>query len=243
MRVMTIWPAPLRYAVDFALPPRCPGCGCVQASADAFCQSCWAQIVFLAAPWCSLCGLPFEHEVPGEPLCGACLADPPRYDLLRSAVSYGGLSADLVLKLKYSRGLGAARMMAGHMARLLPDPPKDLLVTPVPLHWTRLFARTYNQSVLIGAALARRLDRPFHPALLRRTRRTPPLRGLGAKARARAVQGAFALSERQRERVEGRALLLVDDVHTSGATSAACAALLKRRGARWVGVVAWARVL
>ena len=240
---MSGWAAPLRYAVDFALPPRCPGCGCVQDRADAFCLDCWAQLEFLSAPWCACCGLPFEHEVPGEPLCGACLAQAPRYDLLRSAVAYGGLSADLVLKLKYSRALGAARMMAGHMTRLLPDPAEDLLVTPVPLHWTRLFARTYNQSVLIGAALAKRLDRPFHPDLLRRTRRTPPLRGLGAKARARTVQGAFALPPGAKARIADRAVLLVDDVHTSGATSAACASLLKRGGARWVGVVTWARVL
>lgn len=235
--------APLRYAVDFALPPRCPGCGCVQSRSDAFCLDCWGQIDFLAAPWCSCCGLPFEHEVLGEPLCGACLAQTPRYDLLRSAVAYGGLSADLVLKLKYSRALGAAGMMAGHMARLLPDAPDDLLLTPVPLHWTRLFTRTYNQSVLIGGALARRLDRPFHPALLTRARRTPPLRGMGGKMRARTLQGAFKLNPRQAGRVKGRAVLLVDDVHTSGATGSACAGVLKRNGARWVGLLTWARVL
>lgn len=240
---MANWPAPFRYAVDFALPPRCPGCGCVQDRTDAFCLDCWRQIRFFAPPWCSLCGLPFEHEVPGEPLCGACLRQPPRYDLLRSAVHYGGLSADLVLKLKYSRALGAARMMAGHMARLVPDLPADVLVTPVPLHWTRLFGRTYNQSVLIGSGLARRIGAPFHPDLLRRVRRTPPLRGMGAKARARAVQGAFRLDQRRHVHVKDRAVLLVDDVHTSGATSSACAALLKRKGARWVGVITWARVL
>ena len=236
-------PQPLRQALDFVLPPRCPGCGCVQADAAAFCLDCWSQLKFLAPPWCHCCGLPFEHEVPGEPLCGACLAAPPRFDFLRSAVAYGGIATDLVLKLKYSRGLGAATMMAGHMARLLPDPPGDMLVTPVPLHWSRLAARTYNQSVLIGRALARRIDRPFHPDLIRRKRRTPPLRGLGAKARARTIQGAFGITQRQRRAIEGRAVLIVDDVHTSGATSAACAAILKRSGASWVGVVTWARVL
>ena len=240
---MASWNPVLRYAVDFALPPRCPGCGCVQDRSDAFCLSCWHQMRFLSAPWCHCCGLPFEHEVPGEPLCGACLAAPPRFDLLRSAVAYGGLSTELVLKLKYSRALGTARMMAGHMARLLPDMPDDALLTPVPLHWTRLFGRTYNQSVLIGQALASRLERPFHPALLTRCKRTPPLRAMGAKARARAVQGAFAMTDRQKALAAGRAIILVDDVHTSGATTSACASLLKRNGARWVGVVTWARVL
>lgn len=234
---------PLRRALDFALPARCPGCGMVQADGGAFCRNCWSQVRFLAAPWCTCCGLPFEREVPGEPLCGACLARPPRYDLLRSAVAYGGLSTELVLKLKYARSLGAARMMAGHMARLLPDLPDDVLVTPVPLHWTRLFQRTYNQSVLIGGGLAKRIGAPFEPDLLRRTRRTPPLRSLGAKARAHMVSGVFALRPSARRKIAGRAVLLVDDVHTSGATTAACAAALRRGGARWVGVVTWARVL
>ena len=79
--------------------------------------------------------------------------------------------------------------------------------------------------------------------MLRRAKATAPLRGMGAKARARAVAGVFAIAPDHRERLRVRHVVLVDDIHTSGATSDACTRLLRRAGASRVTILCWARVL
>lgn len=129
--------------------------------------------------------------------------------------------------------------MARRMVPLVPE-EADLFV-PVPLHRWRLWARGFNQSVAIAAALARLSGRAVDSSVLVRTRSTPSLRGLGHDARARAVRGVFAVTERAR--VAGRRVVLVDDVYTSGATADAATRALLRAGAASVTVLCWARVL
>lgn len=147
----------------------------------------------------------------------------------------------MALKLKYAGRLACAATMARAMARLMPADAE--LLVPVPLHRWRLWSRGFNQAGLIAASLSRAHDIPFAPDLLRRVKATPVLRGLGARARARAVAGAFALAPGASEALAGKTVVLVDDVHTSGATATACARLLKRGGAARVILLCWARVL
>ncbi|HEX8261982.1 MAG TPA: double zinc ribbon domain-containing protein, partial [Allosphingosinicella sp.] len=164
----------LRHLVDFALPPRCPGCGAITAEPHLFCAGCWRRLALLGDPCCARCGLPFEFG--GEGLCGACLADPPPFDRLRAAVAYGDVSRQVALKLKYSGRPGLAGTLAHFMLRHLTDgarqPP---LLVPVPLHRWRIWARGYNQAALIVSALERRGGGEAALDLLRRPRATPPL--------------------------------------------------------------------
>jgi ComF family protein len=237
--------AALRLALDFALPPRCPACGLITADPHRFCLDCWRSLTFLGEPCCACCGLPFDYEGAaggGETLCGRCLAEPPRYDRLRAAVGYGEVARRVALKLKYSGRPGVAETLATLMARHLRAEPGALLV-PVPLHRWRIWKRGYNQSALIAAALGRRSGIACDHHLLQRTRATPPLRGLGRRERAETVRGAFKVPADARKRLRGRAIILVDDVYTSGATAGACAKALKRGGAARVDVLCWARVL
>ena len=169
------------------------------------------------------------------------LADPPPHDGVRAAVAYGDVARSVALKLKYGRRLAVAQTMAGAMARLVPD-GADLLV-PVPLHRWRIWSRGYNQAALIAQALGKARGVPVERDLLRRVKATPVLRGLGHRGRAKAVAGAFALAPGAAGRIEGRTVVLVDDVHTSGATAAACTRILKRGGADRVILLCWARVL
>ncbi len=112
-------------------------------------------------------------------------------------------------------------------------------VVPVPLHRWRLWSRGFNQAALVGGAIAAASGLQLNADLLVRKRATPPLRRLSAKRRADAMRGVF----RTTARVDGGTVWLVDDVYTSGATTNACAAALKRAGAERVIVLAWARVL
>jgi len=224
--------------LDFALPPRCPGCGIIVDQVESFCAECWRQVAFLGDSGCEACGLPLEGTDAGT--CAACLARPPRIARTRAAVAYDDISRRLVLALKYSRKVALARTMARYMAPLV-QAGEDRLLVPVPLHRGRLWQRGFNQSLIIARALSKRTGVAVAPALLARTRRTPPLKGMSAQQRRRTVAAAFKV--RDPAAIDGRIIVLVDDVLTTGATAEACARALRRAGAARVELISWARVL
>ena len=117
------------------------------------------------------------------------------------------------------------------------------LVVPVPLHWTRLFSRRYNQSALLGRVVAKIRGITLAPDLLARCRPTPPQGRLSPSARRRNVAGAFAVKPRHMAAVKDKRVLLIDDVLTTGATAEACAKTLLAAGAAAVDVLALARVV
>lgn len=226
--------------IGLALPPRCPGCGAITPDDHRFCLACWQSLDFLGDDGCARCGTPIALATPGAQ-CGACLADPPPLDGARAAVAYGPIARHVVMRLKYGGRPGHAETIGRLMARLIPDDGQAVLV-PVPLHRWRIWRRGYNQSALIARAVARPRGLAVLPDALVRQKHTPVLRGLGRRARARAVRGAFAVDPARRAEIAGREVILIDDVHTTGATANACAAALKRSGARAVRLVCWARV-
>jgi ComF family protein len=232
-----------RYLLDFALPPRCPGCGVVTEEEHLFCLPCWQELHFLGDPCCERCGFPFAFDQGPDAECGACLAHPPEFDRLRAAVAYGDIARKVALKLKYSGRPAVAETLAHFMQRHLAGEDESALLVPVPLHRWRIWKRGYNQAALIASALAKRTGRRAELDLLKRTKATPVLRGLGKRERALAVRGAFAVPPAAKAKVAGKTIVLVDDVYTSGATANACAKALRRAGAARVNILCWARVV
>lgn len=202
----------------------------------------WARLQFLDAPWCDTCGLPFPYEAGEGALCAACAAKAPRYDRARSALAYDEASRPLILAFKHGGRRDALSHFAGWMARAARGAEADL-VAPVPLHYLRLVSRRYNQSALLGRAVAERLDLPFESGLLVRARRTQTQAGKSARGRKRNVAGAFRVPEAAKPMLAGRRVLLVDDVMTTGATLSVCARTLKRAGAARVEALTLARVV
>ena len=233
----------IRPALDFVLPERCPSCGTITPDGGTFCADCWQQLHFLSPPWCSKCALPFPYDQGEDAACATCLANPPPHDGIRAVAAYDDISRQVVLRLKYGGKIGLAKMIARQLARHLPDDRAGILVAPVPLHWTRLWSRSFNQSALIAAELARTGELQFIPDLLVRTKRTPSLRGFSAKERRRAVGAAFAINPRWQGRIKDAKIILVDDVLTTGATSDGCFKALRKEGASWIQLFCWARVL
>lgn len=227
-----------RWLLDFALPPRCAGCGTIVGEMHSFCPDCWIQVDFLGDSGCETCGLPLLAT--DAALCANCLARPPRIARSRAAVAYDEVSRRLAIRLKYGRKVGIARTMARYMAPLVSTADEPLIV-PVPLHRSRLWQRGFNQSVLVGRELARRVKLDFDPFALSRTRATPPLKGMSRLQRRKAVAGAFAVRDKQS--IAGRTVILIDDVLTTGSTAEACARTLRRAGAARVELVSWARVV
>jgi ComF family protein len=177
-------------------------------------------------------------------LSPSAIAGPPAYDRARAAARYSDVVLDLVHLLKYDDRLDVAPSLGRWMARagdeLLSD--TDGLV-PVPLHWSRLWQRRFNQSAALARAVAAVHPVPVLDHILARTRATPPQVGLARSERARNVQGAFEAVKAARIDAKGKKLIIVDDVLTSGATVDACARALRRAGAARVDVLVLARVV
>jgi ComF family protein len=167
------------------------------------------------------------------------IADPPAYQRARAAVRFDDMSRALVHGLKYGDRLDLAPMMG----RWLSQAGRELLaeadaLVPVPLHW----ARRFNQSAVLAAAVSKASGVPIAARALKRVKFTAQQVGLSRTQRAANIQGAFRVPPDGKAEVVGRRLVLVDDVLTSGATVEGCAKALLRAGARNVDVLVFARV-
>jgi ComF family protein len=230
-----------RAVVDSVLPPRCLACGATVGEPNALCGRCWSAMTFFAPPWCAVCGLPFPHPMEAGAICLDCARGGRSWQLARAVMRYDKSSRGLVLGLKHDR-----TDLAPALGQWMRRAGADLLVgadflMPVPLHWTRLLARRYNQAALLAHAIHRAGGPPVAADWLVRRRRTPSQGRLGPLARARNVGGAFVLQPGRS--IAGKRLVLVDDVLTTGATVEECARVLRRNGAAFVGVLTLARAL
>jgi ComF family protein len=236
--------AVLRTALDAVLPPRCIKCGDFLDRENGLCPPCWQKLSWLSAPCCACCGQPFAFEAGSGTLCGACLQKHPAFDRARAVFRYDDESRDLILGFKHADRTELAPTLARWMARsgaaLIAD---CALIVPVPLHWTRLAMRRFNQAGLLAQAIGRLADRPVEPQALTRRRATKSQGRLSRLARRKNVQGAMAVTERLVPRVADCRILLIDDVITTGATAETAAKALISAGAAAVDVLALAKVV
>jgi predicted amidophosphoribosyltransferase len=176
-------------------------------------------------------------------MCPACRADPPPWERARAALRYDVQGRRVVLPLKYGDRTDLAAALAPLMLRAGGALVRDAeVIVPVPLHRTRLIARRFNQAALIARHLAQQAGRPAVLDGLVRSRRTAPLAELPAMARHAMLHGAIAVRPARLEALQGRRVLLIDDVLTSGATARACTHALLAAGATAVDVLVAARV-
>lgn len=218
---------------DGLLPASCLLCG-AGSGKELICSACRADLPPLPQQRCPLCADQTTH---GE-RCGACLKDPPHFDLTLAAFRYDFPVDRVIHALKYGHQLAIAGWCAQQLIALLKDHAFDRLV-PLPLHPERLRQRGFNQSAEIARTLGARLALPVDVDTILRTRATPPQADLPHKERRRNVRGAFEC----RSDLTGQRLLLIDDVMTTAATANECARTLKLHGAASVTVAVVARAL
>jgi ComF family protein len=226
-------------------PPECLNCGARVDEDFSLCGACWSETPFIFGAACDLCGKALPGQTAGGErlICEECHTIARPWEAGRAVMRYADVGRKLVLGLKHGDRADIARAAGPWMARagadLLRDDP---ILVPVPLHPLRLAARRYNQSAQLALSMAAETGSDVAVRALVRLRATPTQDGRDRDARFRNLSDAIAPHPRYGASLKGRAVVLVDDVMTSGATFAAAAEACRRAGASHMRVMALARV-
>jgi len=238
----------LTAVLTLLYPSQCLGCKSLLESEESFCPACWKFVYPIQSPLCLCCGIPFATPAGPDHLCIHCQDRPPSFRQARSwARYYSGKTiphplSEAIQRFKYQRNLGVGKTLAtlGVQHFPLANEQYDLIV-PVPLHLERLRWRGFNQSLIFARMIGDMQQVHVDPFLLERIRPTVPQTQLSAGERRANVRGAFAIPDP--EQVQGKRVLLVDDVYTSGATVEECAKVLCRSSAAIVDVFTLTRAV
>jgi len=229
--------------ISLFFPEKCPCCRTLYHSQGGeipgLCPDCVQDIQWVGPPFCPRCNRPFNPGTDSH-LCSDCLRDKPFFDQARAVVLYQGNMAKAIQRFKYHGDITLATPLGWfwNIADLAGLPFETII--PVPLHYKRLRERGFNQALVLGKVLGKKIRKRISVRALRRIRYTLPQVQLDHSERERNVRGAFEVQNRRE--VKDKALLLIDDVFTTGATVNECAKVLKKSGAKAVFVLTLARV-
>ncbi|MDR2067528.1 MAG: ComF family protein [Holosporaceae bacterium] len=230
----------LEIIKNICFPIACCNCGDFVDS-EGLCFNCWKRIEWISDPKCKICGVPFEIDL--DAICPVCLRKKPNFDKAVAAFKYDDFSRNMILKFKHWDATHIAekfgRWMYGACAA---DIANADVIVPVPIHFLKRLKRQYNQSELLGLELQKFSGIHYEPRILKKIKRTAPQEGLTREKRLKNVRGSFEIDENYVSLIEGKFIILVDDVLTTGSTVNECSKMLKKYNAARVVVVTIARV-
>jgi ComF family protein len=229
---------------------------CVSRDMQGLCIVCWRQIHFLKNNVCALCGNPlydlslintddfsYSSENNEKNHCNDCYINSYEFSSHRSAIVYDpGLTGILIQKFKYGGQIWLASLFARWMTSVIQKPSSQSILIPVPLHWTRLLFRRMNQSTLLAEALKKIWNIPLSHDLTR-IRRTSSQGRKNLSERKKNVMGSFSLTDQGKKNIQGKTIILIDDVFTTGSTLNACSKVLLQYGAETVQAMTIAKVV
>ena len=229
-------------ALGFVFPAVCQFCRAEFASSEEgyLCSRCWQRLRFVRRPFCEQCGLPFAGELTTTFQCSNCCQNAFAFRGARSAVLANDFALDLIHRYKYQSAMWLEPVLAGLLWNSLRELGMNRgwdLIVPVPLYPTKKREREFNQAERISGRLAKQLGASVDCGLLKRVAPTASQTMLSRSERRENVRGAFAAGSSRS--LKGLRIMLVDDVFTTGATTDACARILRRMGSSeiWVSTV------
>lgn len=239
--------------LDMLYPPSCPVCGdsLDKGVIGILCYECWDNLNFCEDSVCVRCAEPIDElekseRIVKEPICLDCSHRPPSFDGARSVFFYDEFIKGLILGFKHGDRTDLRFMLASWIANRVYDWVDEVdYIIPVPLHYWRLVGRRYNQSMILAQLVCKQQgaeDKLISDMLVRRDY-TKLMKSFTIRQRYASLKKAIKLRDDWRGRLKGKSILVIDDVHTSGATFSACANVLRGGGAERIYVASIARVL
>lgn len=227
--------------LDFVFPPCCGCCG-EPLSTGIICEICASLLEKISSPRCPQCGIPFEGQG-RDHLCSECIARPPAFQTTSAIFQYDGPVADGIRTLKYGPKPERIWPLSQLWKDTCPELPKVDFALAIPLHRKKLISRGFNQTVVLSKPMLRSKGIGLAQGLLERHRQGVAQAGLTVSQRKRAPRGNFRLTRRGKSRLQGKRILLLDDVMTTGSTIRECARIIQQGGASEVHVAVLARAL
>jgi ComF family protein len=237
----------IKILIDLIYPPRCLVCGkflngYTSNSELAFCPDCFGDFISISTPHCTICGTPFVSKQGEDHPCEKCIRKPPLFEAIYSPYLYQGALMNAIHRFKYGSKNSYAKHLGpllAHFAGQILQSNDSTVLMPVPLHPKKLRQRGFNQSLLLARHVAREIDSKLDFLSLRRVKYTESQTGLNQDERRKNVKGAFRIVKP--DAVDGKEVLLVDDVATTGYTLNECARVLLKAGAERVRCLVLAR--
>jgi competence protein ComFC len=234
----------INAGLSFLYPEICQICVKNRATpAQGFvCSSCRDEVRWIEPPFCHRCGLPFEGAITSSFECGNCKDFEPEFITARAAVVSSDQVREVIHRYKYQRALWFEPFLAGMLIEAAAPAltgKEWTRIVPVPLHPTRQREREFNQAERLAVCLSAATGIPFQKGLVQRTVFTRTQTQLTREERLANVRRAFAIGKNQK--LKGERIVLIDDVLTTGATTSACAGVLRAAGAAEVCVWTVAR--
>lgn len=236
-----------RWVVNLVFPPLCPVCKTRLDRKEQdliICHTCRTAIRPVSPPVCPRCGLPVPAGDGEGYLCGSCLQERWYFDIHRTSGLYEGVLKEAIHRFKYGGVFPLAKafgdLLQPTLKTLCQDYSVDVMI-PVPLHIRRLRERGFNQALLLIKELNKRFGIPYEERILKKVTDTPVQSALKKNERRKNLRGAFEVQDQAA--IAGKAVVLVDDVYTTGATVNECSRALLKAGAARVAVLTVARAL
>lgn len=235
------------WLLNLIFPPVCPICKTLidrKGKTPIICPDCHKAIRAVRPPYCPHCGLPYPSGDKEGHLCAPCLKERWYFEVHRTCALYEGALKEAIHRFKYGGVFPLVRVFGDLLQpafqNLTQDYPVDVMV-PVPLHIRRLRERGFNQALLLVKELSKRTGIPYEERALKKIKDTPVQISLKKRERRKNLARAFQV--RDQEAIQGKAVVLVDDVYTTGATVNECSRALLKAGAERVAVLTVARAL
>jgi len=230
----------MRSLLKLIFPDFCLNCR-VATESYGLCAECFKQIDFIGDNACLKCGIEFATKDNFEKICAACIKEPAAFDSHISCVAYKSVIAKIIIDYKYHDQQIFHQFLVNLLIQKVRLFKNDFeLISPIPMHWRKLFSRDFNQSDYLAKSLANSESKQFCRALVK-SKNTAPQMTLGLKERQKNLKGAIEFNQQQD--IKGKSILLIDDVYTTGSTLNECAKILKKNGATKVLCLTIARTL